>query len=1028
MNKWILFYVLALLPEVIFSQEGLKAGDIDQIVERQMGKSGIPGLAIVVYSRGRETYKKEYGFSDVALKKRVDSSTVFELGSNSKAFTALGILYLQKEGRLSLDDQVTKYLPWWYGVYKGKKVTDFTIRQFLHQRTGIPFSSIDLIREGQGNDDLDATIRRLAGVELRRMPGAGFEYATINYDVLGLIIEKVTRQPYDEFMDKEVLVKLGLDHTTAGRRGVDANLAKGYKWNFLAPREYQAPVYKANTPAGYIYSNIGDVGKWLGENITISGTGLFDSLIERAHERDGAMEADNDNGFYGGGWMVSEGGYKRVTHGGTNPNFSSFIGFDRTTGNGVAILANLNSKYTGELGSYLLDRLEGLEAPIRRVDDPYKNADLISFIVMCFSILLIIAVLYFTVTKTSQLIRHRIKVSLHSYFRKPGELIFSVILILFIGYGLYNIPTFLYDHVSWEFLRVWAPASLSITVRVFFGAILFFFAYFAASIPLDRSVNDHVFSLVVLSALSGLGNALVIFTINSAFTSVDHSWNNMALYFLLGLVVYMLTQRIVRMRLITVSNNVIFEKRAEISRVLLQAPFEKIEAMQTGEITAVLNNDSIVISKFPGVLVGLISSLVTILFCLIYLGFINFYAFLGSLVTFGIAVFLYMNVTKVARRYWDKNRDIQSAYIQFVMDLSRGLKELKVSQRKGQDFIKDMDRNNEAFRQTNTAGDIKFTNTYILGELLFTMVIGSVVFLLPLLIFNSDTGEIRNFVFVFLYITGPVNGVLRTFPELLRFRIALRRINNLKDTVVRHMKESRPQAVDQSGVEEFRTMELRNIVYEYANQEVDKHFKIGPVSCKFNQGEITFIVGGNGSGKSTLAKLLSGLYTPCNGELLVNGSRIGKETLSQYYSVIFSDYHLFDKLYGVDLTGKEEQIDEKLLMLKLQEKVSIREGAFTTSKLSSGQRKRLALLISYLENKSICLFDEWASDQDPEFRRFFYETLLMDLKRMGKCIIVATHDDRYFGIADKIIKLEFGQVVEMSESGNMILDYEISQQ
>jgi len=1021
MNKRLLLCLLVLLPGLAFSQIGVKTDDIDNIVGIQMKKSGIPGVAVVVYSAGRQIYKKEFGVADIGLNKKVDDSTVFELGSNSKAFTALGILYLQKSGLLSLDDRVTRYLPWWYGIYRGEKITDVTIRQLLHHRSGIPFSSIELIREGRGKGELEGTIRKTAGIRLNRRPGTGFEYATINYDVLGLIVEKVTQRSYDEFMNREILGSLGLKNTIAGRDSGGANRAKGYKWDFLSVREYRAPVFTANTPAGYIYSDINDVGKWLGKNINTSGSGLFDSLIQQGHERDDAVQIDNDNSFYGGGWLVKEGGFRRVVHSGANPNFSSFIGFDQATGNGVAILANLNSKYTEDLGIYLLDRLEGLPARSRRVDDIYKGADLVSLIVMGFSVLLILATLFFSVIRCRHLIRNKIKLDVNEYFRAPGSMLLSIVLILFIGYGLYNIPKVLYDNVSWQFLMVWAPFSLWITVRVFFGAIIVFFAYFAATVPFNNSVKDHIFSLVVLSVLSGLGNGLVIFSINSAFSAVEHTWSNYAVYFLLGLVLYLLTQRIVRMRLITVSNNVIYEKRGEISRVLLLAPYEKIEAIPPGEITAVLNNDSVAISRLPIVLVDLISSVVTILFCLIYLSFVNLYAFLGSLIVLGIAIMLYVKVGKSARKFWERNRTIQSAYIQFVLDLTRGLKELKVSRRKGADFIQDMDRNSDAYRRTNATGSVKFANLFIFGELLFTMVVGSVVFLLPLYIADAVESDIRNFVFVFLYITGPVNGVLHAFPDLLQIRISVKRINDLKKTVFKHWSENASRMSGAPGGDDFEAMELKNVEYEYSGGETDRNFRVGPVSCKFNQGEITFIVGGNGSGKSTLAKLMAGLYTPCKGVIILNGRKIEKELLSEYYSVIFSDYHLFDKLYGINLAGQKEKIDEKLTLLKLYDKVAIKDGAFSTSKLSSGQRKRLALLVSYLEDKSICLFDEWASDQDPEFRRFFYETLLLDLKRMNKCIVVATHDDRYFGIADKIIKLDFGKVVEASDPGGTIL-------
>ena len=149
---------------------------------------------------------------------------------------------------------------------------------------------------------------------------------------------------------------------------------------------------------------------------------------------------------------------------------------------------------------------------------------------------------------------------------------------------------------------------------------------------------------------------------------------------------------------------------------------------------------------------------------------------------------------------------------------------------------------------------------------------------------------------------------------------------------------------------------------------------------------------------------------PDKGDITLNKDNIQPEELRQCYSTIFSDYFLFDKLYGIGQTD-ENKIDELLKVLHINDKLSIDNDIFSTTKLSSGQRKRLALLVSYLEDKKIYLFDEWASDQDPEFRKLFYEVLLPELRDKNKCIIAISHDDRYFSCADKVIKLEMGQII-----------------
>jgi cyclic peptide transporter len=278
---------------------------------------------------------------------------------------------------------------------------------------------------------------------------------------------------------------------------------------------------------------------------------------------------------------------------------------------------------------------------------------------------------------------------------------------------------------------------------------------------------------------------------------------------------------------------------------------------------------------------------------------------------------------------------------------------------------------------------------------------------------DITSSMLRNYVVVFLYMTGPMTAILNAIPQLMQSRISWNRIREVESTITQlaSARESAQSAAspDPGGEIDIR---LEAVTYRYKNQTGDL-FTVGPIDCEFKAGEISFITGGNGSGKSTLAKLLTGLYVPDGGAVKVNGVSLLAEQLGRYYSVIFSDAYLFDKLYGIDYERKLEEAHHYLSVLELSDKVEIGNGGFSTIKLSTGQRKRLALLISYLEDKPVCLFDEWAADQDPEYRKFFYEALLPEMKARGKCIIVITHDDRYFDIADKHLRMERGSLVPM---------------
>jgi putative ATP-binding cassette transporter len=135
-----------------------------------------------------------------------------------------------------------------------------------------------------------------------------------------------------------------------------------------------------------------------------------------------------------------------------------------------------------------------------------------------------------------------------------------------------------------------------------------------------------------------------------------------------------------------------------------------------------------------------------------------------------------------------------------------------------------------------------------------------------------------------------------------------------------------------------------------------------------------------------------------------------REAYRQLFSAVFTDFFVFDSLLGLPPEDRAAKAQRYLARLQLDHKVSIVGDTFSTTSLSQGQRKRLALLAAYLEDRSFYVFDEWAADQDPLFKQFFYEELLAELKARGKAVMVISHDDRYFHAADRLIRLDYGQI------------------
>jgi putative ATP-binding cassette transporter len=271
---------------------------------------------------------------------------------------------------------------------------------------------------------------------------------------------------------------------------------------------------------------------------------------------------------------------------------------------------------------------------------------------------------------------------------------------------------------------------------------------------------------------------------------------------------------------------------------------------------------------------------------------------------------------------------------------------------------------------------------------------------------------------------GPLAGVLSSFGLFGRADVALRKIERLGGSLKWQVTESCPVKPSKSEIR-FERLELVDVTHSYHNEKDDNHFMLGPISLTFDAGELVFVVGGNGSGKSTLAKVITGLYTPESGIIRVDGEAVtdnSRDDYRQLFSTVFSDFFVFETLLGLEHPQLDARAKDYLTTLHLERKVKVRDGVFSTTALSQGQRKRLALLTACLEDRPFYLFDEWASDQDPQFKEFFYTRILPDLKAAGKTVLVITHDDKYFHLADRVIKLDYGHIDNRNGAPREILE------
>ncbi|WP_191140364.1 cyclic peptide export ABC transporter [Polycladospora coralii] len=634
-----------------------------------------------------------------------------------------------------------------------------------------------------------------------------------------------------------------------------------------------------------------------------------------------------------------------------------------------------------------------------------RKAGLIALWILGIGLLISLTATYFTVKTCYQHIRRGLKFKSNKRKTIIGVLL-SFMLMIGITYSIIQVPKILMNGMSWPALFVWLPESVKWAYYMTLTSLWTSYLYLISKFVIQKQEQNYLLIILgLLSFLSGLGNFLIIYSINVAITS-DIGIQAL-LYFSIGILLYVGGQQVVRKNLIELTNKVIYKKRMEIIDRLLKTSYEDFEKIEGGKIQATLNNDTEVVSRFINIVVTGVTSLATIICCFLYLGYISFYGLILSITIILLIASIYYFAGIYANRVGENARDIENSFFQFIDDLVKGFKELSFYEKRKLEFQSDIREICDDYRVNRGKANIAFANMFVIGELLFTAAIGVIAFLFPIVFTDMETSALTTFIFVLLYMTGPVHGILNTLPDLINVRISWRRINDFLNqlSTLKFMQTGQELELKH----EFELI-FDGVEYSYG-EVVDHAFRVGPIDYQVRSGEVLFITGGNGSGKSTLAKLLTGLYSPTSGEIRLNGKEIHANELSQYCSAIFSDFHLFEKLYGIQCEDRHDEIQKYLKVLQMDHKLHIKNGRFNTIKLSTGQKKRLALLISYLEDKPIYLFDEWAADQDPEFRKFFYQVLIKDLKARGKCVIAITHDDYYFGVADKTLKLELGKVV-----------------
>jgi putative ATP-binding cassette transporter len=532
-----------------------------------------------------------------------------------------------------------------------------------------------------------------------------------------------------------------------------------------------------------------------------------------------------------------------------------------------------------------------------------------------------------------------------------------------------------------------------------------------------REMQGSLTRLTVVSALGAVSTSSILAAINSGAHAADNGevsfWA--AALFAVALILFIRTQHYILITTTAEIEAIIHKVRVRLMDLVRQSELTPLEGIGRAEIVAAITRETATLTQASNTFAFLAQGTLLILFVAIYVAYLSLFAFLLGVVIITVGAALFHAQTRQLAAEKREASDWENRLFDRLSDLLDGFKEVRLNRARSDELFDDI------VEVSRTAANIKIrtqSETYkrmvLLQSALYTL-LGAVAFVVPTFSVTMEPGSISKIITALVFIVASCFGLVQSIPILAAADAAADNIDRLETKLL--ATAGRPQPDAGEVPKRFSTIEMRGVEFRYIDKWSEAVFKVGPIDFTLHSGDLVFITGGNGSGKSTFMKLLAGLYRPDTGEISFDGVRVTDSTYETYrglITAIFPDFHLFQKLYGIADPDPAE-LNRLLTEFRLLDKTHLTNREFRTVDLSSGQRKRLALIVSLLEKRPVLLLDEWAADQDPEFRRKFYFELLPALNRAGVTVVAISHDDRYIDELDapaRRLRMDEGRFVQ----------------